>query len=258
MGFWQDFFQSPTPYIGGLFIAVSLYICYRGACDCYRKRERRRQNPKINRKRSSKRHDVELDSVTIFEEYGNPHEENASGAEEYSNQQEGGDSGGLLAPTLTMNEQTAGINQRSPESAEVPVICTEAPSARILCTISDILPEDPTPFMAKDIPILDGARNFQQATSNNRQFTVVKFYTSWCGSCKQIAPHYNKIAADLSGDGFLFYCLDVDNNKDIAKQHSIEMLPTFIVYRGGQIVYRQTGTIHDKLRRGLTDLVTKN
>ena len=73
-----------------------------------------------------------------------------------------------------------------------------------------------------------------------------------------MAQHYAKIAAECSAFGpFQFYRLDVDNNKDIAKQHNIEMLPTFIVYRGGQIVYRQTGTIHEKLRRGLTDLANK-
>ncbi|GAV04622.1 hypothetical protein RvY_14883 [Ramazzottius varieornatus] len=111
--------------------------------------------------------------------------------------------------------------------------------------------------MARDIAILNGTKNFQSATSNTRQYTVIKFFASWCGACKQMAPQYNKIANDLPSEQFVFYRMDVDNNKDIAKVHNLEMLPTFVVYKGGQLVYRQTGTVHEKLRKALTDLIGK-
>jgi thioredoxin-like negative regulator of GroEL len=70
-----------------------------------------------------------------------------------------------------------------------------------------------------------------------------------------MSPQYNKIVADLPSDSFLFYRLDVDENKEIAKEQKIDILPTFLVYKAGQIVYKQTGTIHHKLRKGLTQLL---
>ncbi|XP_055341772.1 uncharacterized protein LOC129590523 [Paramacrobiotus metropolitanus] len=102
---------------------------------------------------------------------------------------------------------------------------------------------------------LDGNKGFQNAVSNPKVYTVIKFYAPWCGACKMMAPHFNRIAGELPAEQFAFYRMDVESNKDVARQLNIEMLPTFVVYKGGQLLYKQTGTVHDKLRRSLVDLM---
>lgn len=104
------------------------------------------------------------------------------------------------------------------------------------------------------IASLDGGSSFQQVVGDQRKNVVVCFFAPWCGACKMMSPHFNKIASECPADRFVFYRLDVDTNKDLAKSHNIEVLPTFVVYRAGKIVYRQSGTVHEKLRNGLMQL----
>lgn len=53
-------------------------------------------------------------------------------------------------------------------------------------------------------------------------YTVVDFYADWCGPCKAIAPHFQKLAEAETRPGKLQFCkVDVDACQDVARKFGV-------------------------------------
>jgi thioredoxin 1 len=70
----------------------------------------------------------------------------------------------------------------------------------------------------------------------NNNIVLIDFYASWCKDCtvmdkilKSIDNKYNKIN---------MFKVDVDNNKELAKEYNIEFLPTIILFNKNNEVTR--------------------
>ncbi|ADQ18614.1 thioredoxin [Leadbetterella byssophila] len=77
---------------------------------------------------------------------------------------------------------------------------------------------------------------------NSEQLTLVDFYATWCGPCKTMAP----ILSDLKkkvGDAATILKVDVDANPAISQQYRIQGVPTLILFKKGQILWRQSGVV---------------
>lgn len=70
---------------------------------------------------------------------------------------------------------------------------------------------------------------------------LVDFWAAWCAPCKQIAPHLEKMAEELSGK-LKVVKLDAQNNMPTARKFQVSALPTFVVFHGGKEVARKIGT----------------
>lgn len=56
---------------------------------------------------------------------------------------------------------------------------------------------------------------------------IVDFYADWCKPCKMIAPHLDNLAKKYA-DKIIIYKVNVDKNKDLAKEIGINSIPTLI------------------------------
>nr|O81332.1 RecName: Full=Thioredoxin F-type, chloroplastic; Short=Trx-F; Flags: Precursor [Mesembryanthemum crystallinum]AAC19392.1 thioredoxin F precursor [Mesembryanthemum crystallinum] len=75
---------------------------------------------------------------------------------------------------------------------------------------------------------------------------VLDMYTQWCGPCKVMAPKYQELAEKLLD--VVFLKLDCNQeNKPLAKELGIRVVPTFKILKGGKIVDEVTGAKFDKL-----------
>lgn len=77
---------------------------------------------------------------------------------------------------------------------------------------------------------------------NGQQLTLVDFYATWCGPCKMMHPVLEQLKEDL-GELVRILKLDVDKNEDLAMQYRIQSVPTLMLFRGGETLWRQSGAM---------------
>ena len=74
-------------------------------------------------------------------------------------------------------------------------------------------------------------------------------YADWCQPCKQIAPIYEQLAAQLTRPKTVtFTKVDTEAQKEIAGAYNVTALPTFIVFRDGKAVEKVQGADPRKLQ----------
>ena len=62
---------------------------------------------------------------------------------------------------------------------------------------------------------------------------LVDYWAPWCVYCRRIAPAYEKIAQQY-GDRIVVAKINIDEEPAIAHQEKIEVIPTLVLYEGGQ------------------------
>ena len=71
---------------------------------------------------------------------------------------------------------------------------------------------------------------------------LVEFYASWCPHCQRMMPVVEDIR-ELLGDTVPIFQFDIDESRDMADEAGVESIPTFIIYRAGNAVWRHSGEI---------------
>lgn len=69
---------------------------------------------------------------------------------------------------------------------------------------------------------------------------LLNFFTEWDDDCKLIHPILKDVAAAIGGKAKVVK-IDVDKNQELAEALRIKTLPTFVIYKSGEMVWRQSG-----------------
>ena len=76
---------------------------------------------------------------------------------------------------------------------------------------------------------------FQRYAVEGKEPILVAFCASWCGYCKRITPALKRLA-DRSRGKLRVGILDNDMEPELFRSEQIEVLPTLVLYRGGQVL----------------------
>jgi len=79
-----------------------------------------------------------------------------------------------------------------------------------------------------------------QSILNDSKPVLVDFFAEWCGPCKVQAPVLKEVKSDI-GDSIRILKVDVDKSPAFAQQYQVSSIPTLILFRNGQPIWRQTG-----------------
>ena len=71
---------------------------------------------------------------------------------------------------------------------------------------------------------------------------LVDFYADWCGPCKAMNPLIQDVARSIEGKGKVIK-INIDKNENTARQFQVQAVPTFMIFRNGQIIWRHQGMI---------------
>ena len=86
--------------------------------------------------------------------------------------------------------------------------------------------------------------NFNEKTNSADQVEVVDFFATWCGPCKMLTPVLEKAADELTN--VPFYKVDIDEEMELANQYKIMTVPTLLFFKGGKLVFQNSGVINRK------------
>lgn len=83
---------------------------------------------------------------------------------------------------------------------------------------------------------------------------LVDFYADWCGPCKAMAPVVKEVADAVKGKARVVK-VNIDKNVAAAQQFQVQAVPTFILFKNGQVLWRHPGMID---KNSLERIIEKN
>ncbi|MDZ4758998.1 MAG: thioredoxin [Bacteroidota bacterium] len=83
--------------------------------------------------------------------------------------------------------------------------------------------------------------SFQQTINSGRP-VLVDFSTEWCGPCKMMSTILDDLKV-MVGENATIIKINVDKNPTLASTYKILGVPTLILFKDGQVKWRQSGVV---------------
>jgi thioredoxin 1 len=69
---------------------------------------------------------------------------------------------------------------------------------------------------------------------------LVDLWAQWCPPCRKMGPVVERLAL-VAGENVTVGKLDVDRHPEVAERYGVRSIPTFLLFRNGQVVERLVG-----------------
>lgn len=83
--------------------------------------------------------------------------------------------------------------------------------------------------------------SFDTDVLKSNEPVLVDFWAEWCGPCRMVAPTLDEIAEE--NESIRIAKVDVDNQQDLAHRFQVSSIPTFILFKDGQVADRMMGAM---------------
>lgn len=93
--------------------------------------------------------------------------------------------------------------------------------------------------MAELLQVTDAS--FETDVAGSKGTFVLDFWAPWCGPCRMMEPILKELADEQSD--IAIGQLNVDENPKTAQTFEVMSIPTFIIFKDGQVAKRLTGAM---------------
>jgi len=76
--------------------------------------------------------------------------------------------------------------------------------------------------------------------TNTDKPVLVDFYADWCAPCRAMKPVLEDLKVQM-GEELSIFKIDVDKNQAISERYAIRSIPTLILFKNGEPVWRKSG-----------------
>lgn len=98
----------------------------------------------------------------------------------------------------------------------------------------------------KDIEPIHRNRQIKMETFKDvisgAQLVLVDFFATWCQPCEMMHPILEQVK-EVSGDRIRIIKVDVDKYGETASQYGIQSVPTLMLFRHGEVLWRTSGVM---------------
>ncbi|GCE46947.1 thioredoxin [Thermosporothrix hazakensis] len=102
-----------------------------------------------------------------------------------------------------------------------------------------------------------GDQDFEEKVLKSSTPVIVDFWASWCGPCRMLAPHYERLSDEYAGR-LKFAKMDVDANPRTPGSYYVQAIPTLLVFKDGREVGKLVGPHPSRLKPEIDRILAEN
>ena len=88
--------------------------------------------------------------------------------------------------------------------------------------------------------------NFENEVKNSQSLVLVYFWAEKCDSCETTKKVFEKLIEEYDSSKIKIGKLNVDDNQVVATQCNILSIPTFLLFRNGQMIDKCIGDVPEE------------